>query len=147
MSTRSPGPVSTPWSTLPSPPLAGAGTPQAYYLQLPPQRVWGSPVAGVAPEPLDGWFTVAQADQLALVAIFGLLSGRPGFTVAHVEGPRPGALAREDGTPLFGSILEGGKAAGLWSLVGQAELLELGWRAHQMVLAEPVPVPVKGSSA
>jgi len=121
--------------------------PLAYYLQLPPQRVWGSPVAGAAPEPLDGWFAVARADQLALVAVFGLLSGRPGFTVAHTDGPRPGALVREDGTALFASVLEGGATAGLWSLVGEGELLELGWRAHHLVLAEAVSAPVKGSSA
>ncbi|MDZ4674756.1 MAG: hypothetical protein SGI84_09890 [Gemmatimonadota bacterium] len=110
-------------------------SPSAYYLQLPPRRVWGTPVEGEPPEPLDGWFAQAQRDHLALVAVFGLLPGRPGFTVAHTDGPVPGPLAREDGSPLFASTLEGGTAAGLWSLVGQRELLELGWRAHHLILA------------
>lgn len=129
------------------PAVPPSDNPRAYYLQLPPQRVWGSPVAGAAPEPLDGWFAVARADHLALVAVFGLLAGRPGFTVAHADGPRPGVLAREDGTPLFTSVLAGGATAGLWSLVGEGELLELGWRAHQQVLADAFSAPVKGSSA
>lgn len=120
--------------------------PQAYYLQLPPRRVWGSPVPDAPPEPLDGWFAVARGDDLALVAVFGLLPGRPGFTVAHAAGSRPGPLRRDDGSPLFAPTLEGGAAAGLWSIVGHLELLELAWRAHARVAAAERPVPVEGSA-
>jgi hypothetical protein len=42
-------------------------------------------------------------------------------------------MAREDGTALFAATMPGGQAAGLWSVVGQEELLELGWRAHWLV--------------
>lgn len=110
-----------------------AGGPRAYYLQLPPRRVWGTPLVGAAPEPLDGWFALTGPGQLALVAVFGLLPGRPGFTVSLAEGPPPGPLAREDGSALFASTLEGGEVAGLWSIQGPAELLELGWRVHRLV--------------
>lgn len=98
------------------------------YLQLPPLRVWGTPVEGEPPEPLDGWFAVPQGDRLALVAVFGLHPARGGFTVVEAEGPRPGHLAREDGSPLFAPTLAGGGAAGLASVTGAEELLELAWR-------------------
>lgn len=123
-----------------APAVLPAGPPTAYYLQLPPRRVWGTPVEGQPPEPLDGWFAQTCGDRLSVVAIFGLLPGRPGFTVAHTDGPVPGPLARQDGTALFAPALEGGAAAGLWSVVGEGEMLELGWRVHHQVVAGQVPV-------
>jgi len=129
-----------------APAVPSLDAPKAYYLQLPPQRVWGSPVEGAPPEPLDGWFAVARGQGLGLVGVFGLLPGRPGFTVAHVEGPRPGPLRREDGRPLFASTLEGGQAAGLWSILDHLELLELGWRAHHRVLVADGLVPEDGET-
>jgi hypothetical protein len=53
---------------------------------------------------------------------------RPGFSVVEVAGSRPSPLMRPDGSPLFSTTLPGGAAAGLYSLVGEEELLELGWR-------------------
>jgi hypothetical protein len=118
---------------------AGGTPPPAYYLQLPARRVWGTPVEGQSPEPLDGWFAIADGERLHVVAVFGLLPGRPGFTVAHVDGPAPGALKRADGTALFSSTLDGGAVAGIWSIVGEAELLELAWRAHRALPAAEGP--------
>jgi len=120
------------------PPAVGRS---AYYVRLPGRRVWGEPVIGAPAEPLDGWFVVANDGWLSLTAIFGLLPGRPGFTVAHVAGSPPGPLARADGSALFLPVLPGGQAAGLWSLVGQEELLELGWRIHYRILAAGGPAP------
>jgi hypothetical protein len=117
----------------------GGTPPPAYYLQLPARRVWGTPVDGQPPEPLDGWFAIAEGDRLHVVAVFGLLPGRPGFTVAHADGPAPGPLERADGTTLFSSTLDGGAVAGIWSIVGEAELLELGWRAHRALPAADGP--------
>lgn len=111
----------------------------AYYVQAPPRRIWGTPVSDAPPEPLDGWFAVAHGRVLRIVAVFGLLPGRPGFTVAQVQGPPPGPLARADGSTMFEAVLPGGQAAGLWSLVGQGELLELGWRVHLATVAGTVP--------
>jgi hypothetical protein len=37
-------------------------------------------------------------------------------------------MARADGTPLFSTVMAGGALAGLRSLIGMEELLELGWR-------------------
>lgn len=98
------------------------------YVQLPPLRIWGTPVAGGAPEPLDGWFSRRCETRLSMLAIFGLHPGREGFTAVSVEGERPDGLRREDGSALFAPRLEGGAAAGLHSVAGEAELLELAWR-------------------
>jgi hypothetical protein len=38
-------------------------------------------------------------------------------------------LTRPGGVPLFGPVMEGGVEAGLHSVTGMEELLELGWRA------------------
>ena len=101
------------------------------YVQLPPLRVWGLPVEEGAPEPLDGWFAARAGESLSLLAVFGLHPGREGFTAVPVAGSRPAGLAREDGTPLFAPRLEGGSAAGLHSITGQEELLELAWRMEE----------------
>lgn len=107
----------------------------AYFVQVAPRRVWGSPVEGAPPEPLDGWFAVVDGGQLSAAAVFGLLPGRLGFTVVHARGPAPGPVRRSDGTPVFATDLPGGEAAGLWSLTGQEELLTLAWLAHATVAA------------
>jgi hypothetical protein len=109
-------------------PKAESGTTTIYF-QLPALAVWGSPVAGGVPEPLDGWFATRRNDRLILLAIFGLHPGRDGFTTVEISGPRPDQpLLRPDGTPLFTPRLSGGAAAGLYSVDGEEELLELGWR-------------------
>ena len=112
-------------------PDAGAtrpGGPVAHYVQLPPLRVWGVPSEGAPAEPLDGWFAIPKDGRLEVLAVFGLHPGRGGLTAVAVEGPRPGFLEREDGSPLFAPTLPGGEAAGLASVIGQEEVLELAWR-------------------
>ena len=118
------------------PELLGAGPhpvdgelPPAYYARFPERRLWAEVLEGQPAEPLDGVFVSATgAGELRVLGIFGLHPERMGFSVVEVAGPRPGALAREDGTPLFASTLAGGAPAGLHSLTGGEELLELGWR-------------------
>lgn len=103
----------------------------AYYIQLPERRVWAESVAAQPHEPLDGCFVHALGDfELRLLAIFGLHPDRLGFTVVEAAGRRPDRRARADGTPLFASLLPGGTAAGLFSLAGEEELLELVWRSR-----------------
>ena len=114
--------LSTP-PTSPTPPSS-----PSRYVQLPPLRIWGEPRPDAPAEPLDGWFGVGRASELSVLAIFGLSPARPGFTAVEVSGPRASALARPDGTPLFASRLPGGAVAGLASLAGEEELLELAWR-------------------
>jgi hypothetical protein len=110
-------------------PLAPETTPrQAGYIQLPPLRVWGVGVEGGPAEPLDGWFVSQRGDSLSVLAIFGIQPGRAGFTAVEVAGPRPGSLERADGSPLFSAALPGAAQAGLASIVGAEELLELAWR-------------------
>lgn len=100
------------------------------YVQLPSLRVWGVPVEGAPPEPLDGWFAMLRDEGLSVIAVFGLHPGREGLTVAEVTGPAPRGLARVDGSALFAPTLAGGEAAGLASIEGAEELLELAWRVE-----------------
>lgn len=131
----------------PAPPGADRGPSlEAYYVRLPQHRIWGAAIAGSAPEPLDGWFAVVRNGTLSVVGVFGLLAGRPGFTVAIASGPQPGPLARADGSPPFAPTVPGGAAAGLWSLVGHEELLALGWQAHRVV-PRPSGQPATARSA
>ena len=111
------------------PASADPGAPTRY-VQLPPLRVWATPVAGQPDEPLDGWFALRSGQQLCLLAIFGLSPTREGLTAVELTGPRPALLRRLDGTPPFSPLLAGGAAAGLVSLAGEEELLALAWHAE-----------------
>lgn len=115
--------------------LDGAATLQAdeeeapRYVQLPLHRIWAQVVPGEPHEPLDGVFVHRTAEgQLRVLGVFGMHADRPGFSVVEVSGPRAPVLARPDGSRLFDSSLPGGAAAGLHSIAGPEELLELGWR-------------------
>ena len=48
----------------------------------------------------------------------------------EVTGTALRGLARADGSALFAPTLEGGEAAGLASIQGEEELLELAWRVE-----------------
>lgn len=109
----------------PPPARRVAGT---WYVQLPPLKVWATAVAGQPAEPLDGWFATGLGDRLVVLALFGLSPARGGLTAVEVAGARPAPGLRPDGTPPFAPLLAGGAAAGLFSLAGEAELLELAWR-------------------
>lgn len=100
------------------------------YVQLPLLRVWGVAMEGAPAEPLDGWFVTGRETGLSLVAVFGLHPGREGFTVVEASGLPPEELRRPDGTALFAPLLAGGATAGLASLSGAEELLELAWRVE-----------------
>lgn len=115
-----------------------AGLPRAFYLQVPERLVW-APLAEDEPhQPLDGLFIRPwPADGFFLLAIFGVHPGQEGFAVVDVDGYRELRAARDDGTPLFQPVLPGGAEAGLFSIVGGDELLELGARAVPL-LAEAV---------
>src|SRR3954466_11314021 len=111
--------------------VAPAGGPQASYVQLPLRRVWAEVVPGEPPEPLDGCFLhQADASTLRVLGVFGIHPDRPGFSVGEVTGPRPLNLARHDRSALFSPVLPGGARAGLFSVIGGEELLELGWRVE-----------------
>ena len=110
------------------PAVPPAGTGPSRYIQLPPLRVWGVPVEGGPAEPLDGWFAFRGGNALSVLAIFGLHPGRAGFTAVEVGGLRPTHLERADRSALFAGALPGAERAGLASIVGAEELLELAWR-------------------
>ena len=111
---------------------AGTEPPPAYYVQAPERKVWAEVVPGQPPEPLDGCFVHSSpgASSLRVLGVFGVHPEREGFSVVEASGPMPVALAREDGTALFAPVLPGGAAARLFSLVGEEELLDLGWRSR-----------------
>lgn len=113
--------------------------PRALYVQFPERQVWAQVLGSAAAEPMDGCFVYAAGEGLHVLGIFGLRPGRDGFSAVEVAGPRPAELRRPDGTPLFAAVLAGGEAAGLHSLVGAEELLELGWRT--LAIAGETPVP------
>jgi hypothetical protein len=108
--------------------------PSAYYAQIPQHRVWAEVISGHPPEPLDGCFVHSTPDGAALrvLGVFGVHPERDGFSVVEAIGPKPLTLVRADGTELFAPTLTGGKAAGLFSIIGEEELLDLGWRIQQL---------------
>lgn len=108
-----------------------AATPPARtrYVAVAPRLVWAALGTGEHHEPLDGWFAVPVRGGLRAVACFGVHPGRPGVSAVAVEGPRPAAVAREDGTPLFAPTMPGGDTAGLFAVTAPDELLLLAWRA------------------
>jgi hypothetical protein len=129
---------------LDAPPAISPGLqepPRAYYAQLLERQVWARVIDDGAAEPMDGCFVHASGNELRVLGIFGLRPDRDGFSAVETVGPRPRELERPDGTPLFSPVLTGGAAAGLYSIVGAEELLELGWRtrglANEMAAAPP----------
>lgn len=106
--------------------------PRAYYAQLLDRQVWAQVIDDGVAEPMDGCFVHAAGADLRVLGIFGLRPDRDGFSAVETLGPRPEGLARPDGTPLFSPVLTGGAAAGLYSIVGAEELLELGWRTRAL---------------
>jgi hypothetical protein len=115
----------------------------AFYTQLPERRVWAQVLPGEPHEPLDGCFQyeALEPGELRVLGVFGVHADRPGFSVVEVGGARPVALARPDGSPLYSPTLQGGAAAGLFSLAGEEELLEFGWRAAELGARSPLPAP------
>jgi hypothetical protein len=115
--------------------LHEAEPPPAYYASMPPQRIWAQVIPAHPPEPLDGCFVHPLRDEttLRVLGVFGIHPEREGFSVVEAVGQQPRALERPDGTELFAPTLAGGKAAGLFSITGEEELLDLGWRTRTVV--------------
>jgi hypothetical protein len=109
--------------------------PPAFYVQAPERRVWAQVISGQPHEPLDGCLVHSAQDAgvLRVLGVFGIHPDREGFSVVEAVGSRPAALARQDGSPLFSPTLPGGALAHLFSLAGEEELLDLGWRMHDLV--------------
>jgi hypothetical protein len=109
-------------------------SPRAYYVQFPERLLWAELGPEEPHQPLDGIFVRPWPDGgYFLLAIFGLHPGREGFAVVDLDGYREGPLERADGSALFSPVLPGGAAAGLHSLVGGEELLELAARTGALL--------------
>jgi hypothetical protein len=128
----------------------------ALYLQLPELQVWGAATAEGegTPEPLDGTFVTEMGEPgtIAVLGIFGMREGRPGFSAVSVEGradandPSAGEslidstrATRDDGSAPFTPTLAGGAEAGILSVATAGELLLLTCR----LLAQ---LPVSGDA-
>jgi hypothetical protein len=110
-----------------------AASAPAYYAVMPEHRIWAEVIPGLPAEPLDGCFVHSSPERaLRVLGVFGIHRDREGFSVVEAAGPRPVGLARVDGSGLFDPTLPGGRAAGLFSISGMEELLELGWRIHEL---------------
>ena len=108
----------------------------AYYAQFPERMIWARVIEDEAPEPLDGVFVAREpSGSLRVLGIFGLRADRPGFSAVEATGSRAARLTREDGTALFAPTLPGAAEAGLRSIIGEEELLELGWRTQDLAAA------------
>jgi hypothetical protein len=119
----------------PPAPLPGAESaqepepPLAYYIQFPERLIWAELDPAEPHQPLDGMFVRPwPGGGFFVLAVFGMHPGREGFTVVDLDGYREPDLVRADGAALFAPVLPGGAAAGLYSLVGEEELLELAAR-------------------
>ncbi len=118
----------------------------AYYAVMPEHRIWAEVIPAQPSEPLDGCFVHSSPDgTLRVLGVFGIHRDRQGFSVVEAAGPRPVGLARADGSRLFETTLAGGRAAGLFSINGAEELLELGWRIQ--VRAESRELGAESSQA
>jgi hypothetical protein len=113
--------------------------PRAYYAQLHDRQVWARVVDDLPAEPMDGCFVHTSGSELRVLGIFGIRPEREGFSAVETAGPRPLALERPDGSRLFSPVLPGGQSAGLFSIVGGEELLELGWRTRALANALSAP--------
>lgn len=122
------------------------GATPTYYVQFPERVVWARVTEGQSHEPLDGLFVHSSGNgTVQMLGIFGLLPGRPGFSIVEASGQPEAALARDDGSPLFSPVMQGGDRAHLFSIAMGEELVELGARA--LVAAETAWPAQAGDSA
>jgi hypothetical protein len=124
----------------------------AVYVQLPANLFWASIAHDVPPEPVDGFFAVEShgVDPLGpayrsiqVLMVLGIRRERAGFSIIPFDvevGPGmdtdwADAPARDGGD--FASVLPGGEAAGLYSILTTGEALKLLARALWYVHHNP----------
>lgn len=101
----------------------------ACYLQFPERWFWAQVDPAAPHEPLDGVFVVLSEPpgELTVVAVLGLRADRNGFSQLVVQAT-PAHLRQAPQAvriPPFEPVVEGGREAGLKSVVSVAELLYL----------------------
>lgn len=110
-------------------PPAEPAAPGACYLQLPERLVWAEIAQGEPHQPLDGLFVRSwPGGGFFVLAVFGMHQERMGFSVVDSDGYPEDDLIRADGSAPFAPVLPGGLAAGLFSVIGEEELIELAAR-------------------
>ncbi|MDB4951412.1 MAG: hypothetical protein JWM27_4061 [Gemmatimonadetes bacterium] len=123
------------------------------YLQLPANLFWASISADVPPEPVDGFFVVQSrgTDPLGppyhhfeVLMVLGIRRERAGFSIIPFDLEVGPGIADDwadapgrDAGPDFASVLPGGEAAGLYSILTTGEALKLLARALWYIQAHP----------
>ena len=105
----------------------------AWYLQLPERRMWAQALEDSAHEPLDGDLRASFHRRRPAGARRPRRACRS--RRLHRGGSDRGAHgrgSRAKGSAPFSSVLPGGEAAGLYSIAGTNELIELGWRSQAL---------------
>jgi hypothetical protein len=118
-----------------TPSAPSAALPEARYLQLPERWFWGQIDPAAPHEPVDGLFIVCGrgGQEVTVLAVLGLRPDRAGFSQVAVRAtPDEVRAARtHHRTPPFAPVIEGGAAAGIRSVVSDAELLALAGMAWE----------------
>lgn len=125
----------------------------AGYLQLPRNLIWARIAEDAPAEAIDGvfWTMVGAGDpavppfpRLDLLVVLGLMPGRPGFSIAQVEGitaddlPAHWADARaRDDAADFSNILPGGELNNYLGLETGGEVLKLVSRCFWYLSTHP----------
>jgi hypothetical protein len=114
---------------------------QALYLQLPELQMWGTPTAGAAAEPLDGMFVseTARPGEIAVLGIFGMREGRPGFSAVGLEGRADADDASWNEVAIGTGSLAGADRAGIHAVESAGELLLLTCRLLALLPATRDP--------
>ena len=111
------------------------------YARLPERWVWTRVAPDAPHEPVDGVFVVPGTGgrDLTVLAVLGLRADRPGFGQISLSVTPDDAGAAFSGmrTPPFASVMDGGEAAGLRSVVTRGELLVLAQLAVEVGRQEP----------
>jgi hypothetical protein len=125
----------------------------AGYVQLPRNLLWARIEEGSPAEAIDGWFwtmvgandpAVPPFPRLDVVLVLGLMSGRPGFSIASLElqldddpqGHWGDAQMRERGDD-FANILPGGELQRLHGMEAEGEVFKLLSRCFWYISQHP----------
>lgn len=123
-----------------APPPTPAG-----WVELPSTLFWATVPPSTIPEPVNGFFWAAPADELQVLYVTGMRADRPGFGTFDARAswsdpafaePLP---ARADGAAAFANLLPGGDLDGLLSIATPAEALALAARALRFLGWVPGP--------
>jgi hypothetical protein len=122
---------------------------QSGYLAFERNLLWARIEDDARPEPVDGLFWNVTGDneaeaRLDVLLVLGLVTGRPGFSIADVSAVLDDTSAswssmdaRGAGSADFANVLPGGELQGLYALTTAGEVLKLVARAFAHLTGSP----------